>query len=389
MTKLFLFIAMFFMATACSNMMGDNEFLVKGLIKNSKGQTIFLSEYTETGTNTIDSVKISEKGEFKLKGKTSYPKFYMLRISPNDYVTLLIDSANVLSLNADADNFAQSVTVEGSNDMKLVKQLNDRLQISHNSLDSLSQIFQGMQGSENEDSLKKAIDIEFGKIMESQRAFSFKFIDENAGSMSSILALSQQMVPQVSIFSLPEDLLYFEKVDNALFKTYPASEDVKKLHEYLLNVKLQIQSSSIQGSFKTGDLVPEITLNNPDGKTISLSSLKGKYVLLDFWAGWCKPCRMENPNLVENYKKYSKKGFEIFQVSLDQDKNLWVQAIAQDQLGAWKHVSDLQYWQSAPAKVYGITSIPANFLLDREGKIIASNLRGPALGEKLSEIFKN
>jgi len=110
--------------------------------------------------------------------------------------------------------------------------------------------------------------------------------------------------------------------------------------------------------------------------------------LLDFWASWCAPCRGENPNLVANYKKYHDKGFEIFQVSLDQSKDSWIKAIKADQLN-WHHVSDLKYWSSAPAKLYGVRGIPANFLLDKDGKIIAKNLRGPALGMKLKELFGN
>ncbi len=388
MSKLFLYFALLFLASACGNMLGDNEFLVKGVIKNSKGKTIFLSELTKTGNTNIDSVLIAENGEFKLKGRTSFPKFYILRIAPNDFITLLIDSANVLTVNADAENFAKSSSVEGSNDMLLIKKSNDRLVISHNSIDSLSKIFQSIEGSPKQDSLKVGIDKAFEKILESQRAFSQKFVEENAGSMSSIIVLSQQLVPRVSVFRIPEDLSYFEKADNALYKSYPQSEEVKKLHEFVASVKNQ-SNESMQNGIRIGDVAPDISLGNPAGKTISLSSLKGKYVLLDFWAGWCKPCRMENPNLVANYKKYNKKGFEIFQVSLDKEKDFWVKAIEQDQLSAWSHVSDLQFWQSAPAKVFGISSIPANFLLNREGKIIATNLRGPELGAKLEEIFKN
>ena len=122
------------------------------------------------------------------------------------------------------------------------------------------------------------------------------------------------------------------------------------------------------------------------GKIIKLSTLRGKVVLIDFWASWCGPCRKDNPHNVELYKKYNSKGFEIYGVSLDRDREKWLEAIKKDGL-AWTHVSDLQYWKSEGAKTYGISAIPATVLLDRDGKIIAKKLRGPSLDEKLKEIF--
>ncbi|MFN8256718.1 MAG: TlpA disulfide reductase family protein [Bacteroidales bacterium] len=389
MRNLFVLVALAITAASCGKLLGDNEFLVKGVIKNSKNQTVYLSEYTNTGTITVDSVKISEDGEFKLKGKTSYPKFYMLRISPNDYISLIIDSADVLTVTADAKDFAKSSVVEGSDEMTLFKKVNDRMALTINAIDSLGNIYRSAVDSLQQDSLKQILDKDFEKIKNSQVEFSKKFIDENPGSMTSLIALSQQIVPQVTVFVLPDDLKYFEKVNAELTKKYPGSEDVKRLNSFLANMKNESNETNQDGEISIGTIAPDIELENPAGKKIALSSLRGKYVLLDFWAGWCKPCRMENPNLVENYKKYNGQGFDIYQVSLDKEKSLWLKAIEQDQLGKWSHVSDLKFWQSEPAQLYGIASIPANFLLDKEGKIIAMNLRGEELGNKLKEIFKN
>jgi len=135
-----------------------------------------------------------------------------------------------------------------------------------------------------------------------------------------------------------------------------------------------------------GDIAPQIALPDPSGKVIPLSSLRGKYVLIDFWASWCGPCRGENPNNVRMYNQYKNKGFEIYGVSLDAKKDAWEQAIRQDQL-SWIHVSDLGFWQSSVVSKYGIQSIPYTVLIDKNGRIIAKELRGPSLDAKLQELL--
>ncbi len=160
--------------------------------------------------------------------------------------------------------------------------------------------------------------------------------------------------------------------------TYPSSDP--GFIASLNNSIAQIEATA------EGGMAPDISAATPDGKTMKLSDFRGKIVMIDFWASWCRPCRMENPNVLLAYKKYHPKGFEILGVSLDQEKGKWLDAIKQDGL-IWAHISDLGGWGSQPAKAYGVNSIPATVLVDKEGKIIARNLRGPALEEKLKEIF--
>lgn len=144
----------------------------------------------------------------------------------------------------------------------------------------------------------------------------------------------------------------------------------------------------VQAAAKTavGQMAPEFSQNDATGNAVSLSSFRGKYLLIDFWAAWCQPCRAENPNVVKAYNTYKDKGFDILGVSLDQDKDAWLKAIADDKL-TWTQVSDLKYWNNDVAKLYGIRSIPASYLLDKEGKIIAKNLRGEELDAKLKELM--
>ena len=229
------------------------------------------------------------------------------------------------------------------------------------------------------------LDTKSEELGNDMRDFTISFIDNNLESLASLMALYQQLAPRQYILDPITDIEYYEKVDESLYSLYPDSEPVITLHSHVMDLKERKKAQS--GGIKQGDVPPEISLPTPDGEILSLSSTRGKVILLDFWAAWCSPCRQENPNLVSNYNKYKDKGFDIFQVSLDKDRESWVKGIEEDELGAWKHVSDLKFWQSSVVPLYNIQSIPANYLLDMEGKVIAVNLRGSDLGAKLEEVF--
>ncbi|NEN23495.1 TlpA family protein disulfide reductase [Cryomorpha ignava] len=180
-----------------------------------------------------------------------------------------------------------------------------------------------------------------------------------------------------------QDWEYFLKVRNGLNSRLKGNP----FYDQLANNIAQLENKKkAESAFGPGAVAPDIVLPSPEGKEIALSSLRGNYVLIDFWASWCKPCRIENPNVVKMYNKYSDDNFEIFGVSLDKDRAKWIEAIAADKL-TWPQVSDLGFWNSAAAQLYNVRSIPYTVLLDPEGKIIATKLRGQALEAKMESIF--
>ncbi len=373
----------------CSNQ-NPGGFVVDGKITNADDQTIYLSKIESQNLVDVDSCVV-KKGKFELKGAYTEPDFFLIRFDNQSFIYLVVDSTDKeIEVDGDRQNLAQTYTVKGSNQSDILRKL-----VIHNTnrimrVDTLSRIYQANQNSSNLDSLKTALDNRFHLIYADEKKFLESYIEENKGNFAGFMALFQQLGPRNYLFNPQEDMKYFEMVDAALNANYPNSKHAKQLHTTVLQSKAQMQQQQAQqAGVGVGSMAPEISYPDPDGNIQSLSSLKGNYVLVDFWASWCRPCRQENPNVVANYKKYHSKGLEVFQVSLDKSKQAWVKAIKDDGLGEWTHVSDLQQWNSAPAKLYGVQAIPSNFLLDKDGKVIAKNLRGEDLGKKLQEIFGN
>jgi thiol-disulfide isomerase/thioredoxin len=220
-------------------------------------------------------------------------------------------------------------------------------------------------------------------------SYTKQYINKNISSLVCLVALYQQVSPGIYVLNAVNDISYFVKVDSSLFSKYPDYDPVVLLHQQVQQLLADVEKRK-SASANPGENMeaPEISLPSPEGDTIKLFSTRGSIVLLDFWASWCSPCRTENPNLVKAYNQYHSKGFQIYQVSLDKTRDAWLKGIQDDRLEKWIHVSDVQYWNSVVVPLYKIESIPFNYLLDKEGRIIASNLRGEALQRKLAELFK-
>lgn len=381
MKKLILFILPVMIFFSCKNS-EKSSFSVSGTIQNANGKQLILNKFTADKTLKLDTVDIDSIGKYTISGNTAAPELFSLELAGEKAQILFIaDSLENVIIDADAKDFRTKYTISGSKNSELLKEMYDDLDLTYLKIDSLNQVYLSKKETADLDSLNSAVSAQYQSILEKHKKSAIAFIEKNIESPAVLMALYQSMGPKQQVFSLEEDRDLFEKVNESLSKKYPKSGFVKGLSDLLE------KNPPVVGKPKVGTTAPEISEVNPDGEKVSLSSLRGNYVLLDFWASWCRPCRGENPNVVKNYKKYKSKGFTIYQVSLDQKKEDWVNAIKKDDLGDWTHVSDLQYWQAAPAKKYGIRSIPSNFLLNPEGKIIAVDLRGPYLGQKLAEIY--
>ncbi|MCK5168754.1 MAG: AhpC/TSA family protein [Bacteroidales bacterium] len=385
MKKILLFLSIAFVLYSC-----DSEpefFTISGEIANANGEKLYLVELQTSNINILDSVILNNTGTFSFKGQTDIPKFYAIRTTSNNYLTLIVNHLEQIIITADGEDLSKDAIIAGSTESHNILVLRTKLEESVERLDSLAVYYQSLIGTRELNKVKDSLSLVSQKTIEDHIKFTQNFIHENSNSLAGLMALYQQIAPRRTVLNPKDHLEYFNLIDSSLMSTIPKSDAVKALHAQLEEFKRQNNSeNNINEVVGIGVVAPNIALQNPEGDTISLDSLRGKYVLIDFWASWCRPCRVENPNLVKSYEKYHAKGFEIFQVSLDKKKESWLDAIEKDKLN-WIHVSDLQYWNSAPAELYKVQSIPASFLLDKQGKIIAKNLRGDALEAKLSELF--
>ena len=291
---------------------------------------VYLQRYQNKMFFVIDS-SIVKDGKFSFAAKLEIPELYGISTDPGELSTLFvfIDSKNDLTIKLDTARGGRNSTITGS-------AAADRYKLYQ-------------QNARN-------TNIE-------------TFIKEQPASIVSAFVLYRYFSPSLSA---DEVVKYTNLLDASLSNT----QYVKLLKE----LPASLRSTAI------GEKAPDFELPGPDGKLVKLSNHFGKYLLVDFWAAWCGPCRRENPNIVRVFNKYKDKGFSVFGVSLDSKKDAWIQAIQKDGLN-WPQVSDLLFWDSGPAKLYGIRGIPGTVLLDPSGKIIARNLRGEELEKKLAELI--
>ena len=364
----------------------NSSYEISGDLTNVADQTIYLDEITAKGRVTVDSAKIDASGHFEIDGKIASADIFILKINNANQDLLLIAPNEKINVTGDGTRLRE-MKVEGSVGTAKLRELDEKLALVQSKMDSLTAISNTIADDPNKNAKMKALNESAMKIINAHKDYLMNFIDNNLTSLSSIAALYQQIGRQ-PLLSMDAELEVFQKVDSSLTSNYPNNIHVKNLHSNIASTLSKKRKDSFKNALvDVGSVAPEISYPSPDGKVLSLSSLRGKYVLIDFWASWCSPCRRENPNLVSNYKRFNKEGFEIFQVSLDKTKDAWIKAIKKDNLMWPYHVSDLKYWDSEPARQYNVRSIPSNFLLNPEGKVIARDLRGVALGKKLAEIF--
>ncbi len=334
---------------------------------------MLLEEYGEKELTVVDTIEVQPSGEFTQQMVLTEPGFYRLNLYGQQMVNLIIYQED-LTIEVDGNTPDGDVMVSGSQDMKNLTELNQLVQGFQKHVGALNQEFVQANSTGDEAEMER-----IRSQFEVENAKHKALLKQKVAEMGNSLAILQI----VGNFNVEEDFEFLDQLGNTFANDPPDTKHTPRFLGYIDEVRKQAKNNE---SLQIGKVAPEINLPNPDGSMVPLSSLRGKVVLVDFWAQWCRPCRLENPNIVEAYQKFKDKGFEVYGVSLDRSKDKWLQGIQEDGL-PWTHVSDLKYWQSEAARTYNINAIPASFLLDREGKIIAKNLRGPALHQKLKEVL--
>ncbi len=366
---------------SCSSSADKQLTTIKGKVQGLSGGQVFLEELTFTGKTPIDTGSIDQQGAFSVRAKIPHLGLYQLRFDQRAVALLILEEqSSTITLTADTAtlrSFQYQISGSPSSErlrqlMATTKRLTDGIQKAMNEYNQLPDTASLATRNTIASRLMKA-DSAF-------RTYLRQFADTAQHPVLALFAISS--------LDINNDWATFEKLEQRLKNVQQPLPLLQSFTVMMTDQRGAKKNDLYAPRFKIGDAVPDIEMAGPDGQIYRLSSLKGKIVLLDFWASWCGPCRIENPNIVRAYQKFRDKGFTVFSVSLDVDKNRWLSAIEKDSLSWPYHTSELKGWQSPICQVYGIRSIPASYLLDREGKVIAINPRGMALEQALDQIFQ-
>lgn len=346
--------------------------VVMGQIFKSPVQTINLSaivangQYMDYGSFTFEP---NSNGSFKINAIVPVADFYVLRAG-NSHVNLIITNSDTIKVFGDGRDLLRNVNIVGNPDSQHLLEFL-RMQTD------LGVLRDSIQVEMNKNPMaKKDLDQIYASRYKKFEFFRDRFIQQFPNSPA--------LIGPMQTFDPEKEFDRYNSCAQVVIAALPEGLVAQSLRQ---NVAIYRQKAASSQLLAPGSLAPELEGPSPDGKVYKLSSLKGKVVLIDFWASWCGPCRKENPNVVALYEKYKDKGFTVFSVSLDSDKNAWMRAIETDKLIWPYHISELKRWDGLLSRSYGVNSIPFTVLIDAEGKVIEKNLRGPMLEQKLQQIF--
>lgn len=345
-----------------------DEFSIKGSVAGVETGKVYLQKLVGGQPQSVDTADVVG-GKFTFKGKMEMPDIRFLRLNEQDYFAQFFLDNSTITVTANKDSL-RSTKVTGSPTHDIFKIYISEMEKLNKEVTALQEKYQNAMAVNNTDAAEKA-KIDYQAMIDNNKVYTKNFVKEHSSSVVAAYITLLQLANQI-------DGTELDSITSRFVPEISTSEYVVKLKELVQEQK----------KTAVGAMAPDFTMNDTEGKPVQLSSLKGKIVLVDFWASWCGPCRQENPNVVKLYQQYHDKGFEIIGVSLDRAKEDWLKGIKDDNL-TWIHVSDLQFWQNAAARLYGVNAIPQSFLLDKDGKIIGKGLRGEVLAKKLMELFPN
>ena len=378
MKQLFLMLTIFTILVSC-NKAGENEYIVTGTINGIDGKTVILEKQDETGQITpIDTVKI-ESGKFTFKGTAKEPEMYLIQVEAvQGKIPFILENGDIeMTVNKDSINIAKVSGTYNNDELTSYKEAGMKIQ------KKMMKFQQDNTAKMNEAQQKKDT-VVMNRLREEYGVFEREFIKQSddyvATHPKSFIAtlIIQGMLNSMNL-DLKKVTKYYNALDQSLKDTKPGKSIKTKLDQ--LGALISAKSGT-----EIGSIAPDFSAPNPEGKIISLKESLGKVTLIDFWASWCGPCRAENPNVVALYNEFHAKGFNIIGVSLDKDAAKWKEAISKDKL-TWNQISNLKFWEEPIAVTYGVQSIPATYLLDASGKIIAKDLRGADLRNKISSLL--